>query len=374
MPTYVLSDLHLDEAAPGRLFEDERQGKALAALCARIAEEANAELVLLGDTLDLTSMLPPRHGLPAFAKRVGVPLDAPSPRTAAELCSAAARANPIATEALAKLAERAPVFIVPGNHDRHLAEPGGAQALAAAGLGKLRLEPYLVRELAGRTVVLQHGHHFDAGNRHPGGTGEAMTACLHHAVLPYLQAHGARTHIKMDLDRLVALRPEEAVISLLQRWLGDRDFERFFHAFLDLLAENGYLPHALAFLARFVPVDQVRAQVRKADRLWEDACGSARACLRGDKPLPLGAPRPDLLILGHTHMLDWVLEGADRLYVNLGTWTERAYDATGPLDTTLPLLELRLADGVPRAVLRDLTHPDLELQRYQPETRLAGGR
>ena len=364
VPTYVLSDLHLDEQADGRLFDDERQGKALAALCGRLAEEPGAELILLGDTLDLTAMLPPERGLDDFSRRVRVPLEAPPLRSSAELCKAAVRGNQRAAAALAQLAERIPVFIVPGNHDRHLAEPGAEEALAAAGLGKLRLRPYLVRDLGGRTVVLQHGHHFDHGNKAAGGTGEAMTACLHHAVIPYLKAHGARKHVRMDLDRVVALRPEEGIISVLQRWLGDEDFGHFFRAFLDLLAVNGYLPRPLAFLAGLVPVDEVRAQVRKADRLWEDACGTARACLRGDKQLPLGAPQPDLLILGHTHMLDWVLEGEDKLYVNLGTWSERAHDATGPLDTTLPVLEMRLRDGRPEVILRDLNEPDVALQRY----------
>jgi hypothetical protein len=52
-----------------------------------------------------------------------------------------------------------------------------------------------------------------------------------------------------------------------------------------------------------------------------------------------------VLVLGHTHVLDWaVLEGRrrrpDRLYVNLGTWTQRAYDASSPPDTSLPVLRL----------------------------------
>jgi hypothetical protein len=50
--------------------------------------------------------------------------------------------------------------------------------------------------------------------------------------------------------------------------------------------------------------------------------------------------------------------------VNLGTWTERAADPTGPLDTTLPLLELREESGKLIAALRDLQEPG-DLQRYQ---------
>ena len=61
MALYVLSDLHLDESGESHLFRDERQGAALAPLCERVARE-DAELVLLGDTFELTGMTPPARG------------------------------------------------------------------------------------------------------------------------------------------------------------------------------------------------------------------------------------------------------------------------------------------------------------------------
>src|SRR5207237_9342324 len=120
VPPWVVSDLHLDERVPGRLFDDDRQGRKLESLCARIAEEEGAELVLLGDTFDLTSMLPPRRGLQEFARRVDVPIEAPPRRSAPELCAAAAADNPRPVEALARLSERYQVTLVPGNHDWQL--------------------------------------------------------------------------------------------------------------------------------------------------------------------------------------------------------------------------------------------------------------
>src|SRR5512138_382747 len=78
MTIYVASDLHLDEDDGSRLFHDERQGERLAALCRRATDE-RAELVLLGDTFDLTSMTPPPRGLERFARAVRIRLPQPRP-------------------------------------------------------------------------------------------------------------------------------------------------------------------------------------------------------------------------------------------------------------------------------------------------------
>src|SRR5512138_2609632 len=116
MTIYVASDLHLDEDDGSRLFHDERQGERLAALCARATEE-RAELVLLGDTFDLTSMTPPARGLERFARALRLRLPSRRRREPPELLQAIARSNPRGFDALRAHAERAPLVIVPGNHD-----------------------------------------------------------------------------------------------------------------------------------------------------------------------------------------------------------------------------------------------------------------
>jgi UDP-2,3-diacylglucosamine pyrophosphatase LpxH len=362
MTLYVLSDLHLDERGEARLFSDERQGRALAALCEVIARDEGAELVLLGDIFDFTAMQPPETGLDRFFEAMRIPAEPPPRRSRAQLLGAVRESNPVAFEALAQLSRRAQITLVPGNHDRHLGDPGAAEELAAAGL-EARIEKYSLRKLAGRTLVLQHGHEFDKGNRTRHGGGEALTNALHHAVIPFLRHHGARGNTRMDPDRVVALRPEEGVISVLERWLHHETFRPFFRAFIRLLAQNGPLPRALTWL---VTPDRVRGRAQRQDRLWERAGDAASRALRGRRRLPHGAPRPDVLVFGHTHVLDWVIEGRkdELLYVNLGTWTERAADPTGPLDTTLPLLELREESGKLIAALRDLQGTS-DLQRYE---------
>ena len=74
-------------------------------------------------------------------------------------------------------------------------------------------------------------------------------------------------------------------------------------------------------------------------------------------------------MLGHTHTLDWaVADGAgpsERLYVNLGTWTDRCVDAHGAPDTTLPMLEVSEQDGHCQARLVDLDDDGGELQRFE---------
>jgi UDP-2,3-diacylglucosamine pyrophosphatase LpxH len=351
---YVVSDLHLDEHGPARMFSDERQGRAIAELCERIARDEGSELILLGDTFDLTSMLPPPHGLARFFQKLGVPLTPPPRRPVLELLHAVRENNPVTFGALEALSKRAKVTIVPGNHDYLIEE--GMLGFAA------RLERSCQRTVGGKLVVLQHGHEHDPGNAHPGGPGEAMTGAVHQGVIPYLLHHGARKNVRMDVGRLVALRPEEAVISVMQRWLDEDTFKTFFRAFLDLLADNGYLPKPITFMAKFVSVNRVRDSVARSDRTWEETGSFATELLLGKRKLPYGAPRPDVLIFGHTHVLDWAAEG-DKLYVNLGTWTERALDGNSPQDETLPLLTLATPGGRFQATLHDL-QSGRDLQRF----------
>ena len=370
MTLYVASDLHLDEEGEARLFDDGRQGKQLEALCQKLRD--GDELILLGDVFDFTAMTPPPKGLERFFKALDVPYTPVSRRELPALCAAARKSNPVALEALGGLSQRVPVTLVPGNHDRHLDDPGASEALASIGL-RVTLSKYCARTIGGRTVVLLHGHEFDKSNKDAHGPGELMTNALHHAVIPFLRHHGARRNVKMDPDRVVALRPEESVITVLQRWLDEKTFRKFFHAFMRLLAENGFLPGAVSWLATLVSANGIRRRASHGDNLWESSGALAVELLRGEHKLPHGAPRPDALVLGHTHVIDWAVDDArgpdDALYVNLGTWTARAFDASSPPDTTLPVLELREREGRLAVALRDVQENGKELQRFEALSR-----
>ena len=366
MAIYVISDLHLDEVGDSRLFRDDRQGLALASLCDRIARE-DAELVLLGDIFELTGMTPLQRGLERFFAKLEVDVEPRPRRPVAALVSAAARANPQAIDALARLSARARVTVVSGNHDHQLATPEGEAALTAIGL-RVDRSRSVVRTVAGRTLVLQHGHEHDPGNAEPGGGGEVMTQALHQAVIPFLRTHGAQRNVRMDPGRIVALRPEEAAISALERWLDPKTFRRFFRAFVRLLAVNRKLPAPAAWLAGFVSVNRIRTAVEREDRLWERTGFGATYALQGKHKLPHAAPRPDILVFGHTHVLDWAVvqrRNGDGLYVNLGTWTERCFDPSSPPDPSLPVLVLEDAAGRLRASLSDLSQRGAELQRFE---------
>jgi hypothetical protein len=120
-----------------------------------------------------------------------------------------------------------------------------------------------------------------------------------------------------------------------------------------------------------VSPERARRRILEADGLWQRAGATALAVLAQERRLPLRAPQPDVLLLGHTHVLDWaVLEARrgrpDRLYVNLGTWTERAFDVASPPDASLPLVRVADEEGRLRATLSDLSRPDDgELQRFE---------
>jgi UDP-2,3-diacylglucosamine pyrophosphatase LpxH len=378
MALHVASDLHLDEDDGSRLFRDERQGVRFVDLCRRATEE-RAELVLLGDTFDLTSMTPPPRGLDRFARALRVRLPERRRRGLPDLLHGIARSNPRAFEALRAHAARAPLTIVPGNHDWQLGSDAAQAALDVVGLHRARLEASPARTVAGRTIVMQHGHRFDASNAEPGGEGEVITQVMHRAIIPFLQEVPARRHVRMSPDRLAALRPEEFAIPVLERWLEPEDFDRLFRATIRLLADNGVVPRPIAWARRFVSPERARRRILEADNLWQRSGATALAVLAGERRLPEPTPQPDVLLLGHTHVLDWaVLEGRrrrpDRLYVNLGTWTERAYDASSPADASLPVVRVEDEGGALRVTLSDLSRPeDGELQRFEVDARRRAG-
>jgi UDP-2,3-diacylglucosamine pyrophosphatase LpxH len=368
---HVLSDLHLDDGAEepappatggarraqhptdAKLFHDSRQGQWLAKVLGGLQPED--ELVLLGDTFDFTAMQPPEKGLERFFRRLDVRQEVPGKRTPQQLIEAIRRANPTAFEALQRC-ER--LTVVPGNHDRQITQ----ELLAQAGI-RASVERSPQRTVGGKLVVLQHGHEVDKHNATPDGGGEAMTAALHQGVIPFLRDRVAPRNVRMEPDRIVALRPEEAVVSVLQRWMDEGMFRKFFGAFLDLLSDNGYLPRPVNWLARVLTIDQLRRSVGKADLLWEHTGSHSIEVLKRERKPAHGAPPPDVFVLGHTHVLDWAVE-ADRLYVNLGTWTERALDGSSPLDKSLPLLTLFEKEGRFKAELKDLEAGEV-LQRFE---------
>jgi UDP-2,3-diacylglucosamine pyrophosphatase LpxH len=292
----------------------------------------------------------------------------PERRDVAQLCGRVREANPIAVAALSRLCSRVPVSLIPGNHDRHLGESGGAEALSGIGF-RVRIERSVVRKIGDRTVVLQHGHELDEGNRDREGTGEVMTQVLHQAVIPFLREKGPKRGVRMDPSRIVALRPEEAVVSVLERWLDAKTFRKFFRGLLTLLARNGYIPRVAGMLAPLISADRVRRAIEEEDRLWESTAFTAIRALEGRRKLAHEAPQPDVLVFGHTHVLDWAVEErkerGDGLYVNLGTWTERCFDASSPPDLSLPVLRIDDEQGRLRVSLVDLADQGRELQRFE---------
>src|SRR5262249_37549383 len=201
------------------MFRDEEQGRRLADVCEQVARDPEGELVLLGDILDLTAACPPHKGLTQFGVALDVPIEDKPPRPLAFILRSIRESNPVAFDALEALSLQSRVTLVPGNHDRHLGEPGGREALDAAGLPKVAIEPMAVRRVLDKGVALQPGRLGDPAHAPATAGGETLTAVLHHAVVPFLRHVAPRSNVQIDPDRLVALRPEERVIPVLERWL-----------------------------------------------------------------------------------------------------------------------------------------------------------
>jgi UDP-2,3-diacylglucosamine pyrophosphatase LpxH len=363
---YVLSDLHLGEGTAAAMFRDSDQGRRFIEVCTKVAEEPDSELVLLGDIFDLTAAIPPHKGLTQFGVSLDVPIEDKPPRPLPAVLRSIREGNPVSLQALEELAAKAKVTLVPGNHDRHLGEQGGREALDAAGLSKVAIEPMVSRRVLDKWVVLQHGHLWDPSNATATGGGETMTAVIHHAVIPFLRHLPPRTNVHIDPDRLVALRPEERVVPVLERWLKPGVFDRFVDALLEILVANGALARPLAWLTT---PSLLRWRLKDDDDLWERSGASAMAVLEGAKSLPGKPPPPDVLVLGHTHVMDWCVQdgrpGVQRLYVNLGTWSARATDAAGPMDATMPVLRIDADRRQLRAEMFDCSRRWRTLQRFE---------
>ena len=368
MPTlFVVSDLHLGETGLARMFHDHSQGMRFAELCSVVARTPDSELLLLGDIFDVTASIPPARGVGAFGRALGVPLDDHPPRPLASICASIRENNATALDALEALCADAAVTLVTGNHDRHLATEEGRAALEFAGLAGMRVEAMAVRKVREKTVVLQHGHEWDPSNATPTGGGEVMTAIIHHAVVPFLRHLAPRMNVAIDPDRVIALRPEERVVPVLERWLKPGMFERFIDAFVEILVANGYMSRAVSWLAT---PERIRGRLKDDDDLWERAGHAALGALEGARRLPGKPPPPDILVLGHTHVIDWAVQegrpGVQRLYVNLGTWAARTSDAAGPVEAILPAFRLDAQDrGKVIATLRDLSNQARLLQRFE---------
>jgi len=366
MPLFALSDLHLDDRHRATLFDDARQGRHLAALFETLARVPDAELVLLGDTFDFTSMQPPLRGLEHFCDALELPLEVQPARDVTAMLEAIAKANPIAFEALRTVAQRVPTTFVVGNHDWQLGNPEARTALASVGVPS-GIAKRVLRQLGGRGVLLEHGHRFDASNAHPLADGEQLTRALYQAVIPFLRHHGARENVRMDVDRLVAVRPQERALMLMERWLDSHTFHRLMHAFLRLLAENRGMSRPAQVLAERLPVKLMRSALESAEEVWRKAADHVLNDLARRHPRELHA-EADVVVLGHTHVLDWAVSdvrGRDKLYVNLGTWTERAVDAMSAADTTLPLLMLDGARDLFAAELIDLDEDGGKLETFR---------
>ncbi|MFC7099021.1 metallophosphoesterase [Halobaculum marinum] len=141
---YFISDLHIggDEA----LQEMEFEAELLAFLRDLERSDEDAELIVNGDLF----------GLWEFTELEGM-----------EKFDALVERYPELFEQLRATGERVPITIIPGNHDYELAcYPEYVERLAAYNV-RLEQEVVITREVAGRTVWVEHGQQRDPNNTSP---------------------------------------------------------------------------------------------------------------------------------------------------------------------------------------------------------------
>ncbi len=326
-PTYALSDLHLHDDDQRFLFTGRKQ-TVFEVLAAEILAE-NGEMVLAGDVFDLTGIQPPGAGLATFLDSV-LPLtlqrDASLERYArqrpvGERLAAIADRFPGVFSALAPLAAKGRLHIIPGNHDCELRDPEARTTLArllACSEDQLGLES--AYSPPGTNVLVGHGNGFDPSNLTDhtcANPGAAITSALYCAVVPALRLLDIPPGI---VSALTAVRPEEKIVDALATHLGAAA-QPFLNHFVRLLDANGYFDGILEKLEVWagqalglITLDAVRNALRDDTDVSDRARAGAEALRR--KHAAAGQT-VDLVVLGHTHVVD-LAPG----YVNLGTWID----------------------------------------------------
>lgn len=353
----ILSDLHLGPSRDEGIFNSH---VPLCGLLGRLEQQATSQdctVVLAGDVVDFLLPLD------------GAPLQPLDPAGAQRLCAAAISANDDVFDALARVAAKAHLVILAGNHDPELRLPFVRSLLERRLGGKRAGIDWVVGDawgvmVGGVRVVVEHGDQYDpmnsidhAGLRHAATLGSrglaskkykdpaGSTICR--TVLPTLRRGG---HGWAEL-----LKPERpTVLPLLGHFLPPRELSQ-----LSRLATPAILRGGLTWLegelrtamgqpmvrgteggdAQAVIEEWLRAsegsqrgrilsqastirtlrQVAKTDTFWvvDAPDGNWRA---SRMLIDAGA---DVVVMGHTHarrLLDVAGEKRRGLYVNTGTW------------------------------------------------------
>jgi len=307
----VVSDLHLPVGPTTHLDSDFR---------AAIAEHPERELVLAGDTFDLSGLPHNADGLEALSPLLG--------------------AHPVVRlELLHRLERGAPVTVIPGNHDSALLHPDAREALTAAlGVGTeapLRLAPWFHRW---GDVHLEHGHLYDPDNapNHPlvpwSDATEPLGVALTRRYLVPRRAHGwvhrhETTPLRGLLDAMRQFGPRApgfvgayfwvalglCVDSLrssqhaAQRDQGRRELAR-------LVQRVGLTQEALERLLSEAPRPTHQRLGRTFRRLYLDRAGSTAALLAAGTGQLLGTPGSSQLAMAAAVALAVSLYGGVNRY------------------------------------------------------------
>jgi UDP-2,3-diacylglucosamine pyrophosphatase LpxH len=342
---YALSDLHLQADHRLFLFTDIKEQTFV-----RIADEVLADeatFLLAGDVFDLTGMTPPRTGLAAFFSALGLPVPPPpgAPDAGSQVRALHDR-FPDFFAALARLAEKDRLWIVPGNHDFAVLSVGGQAALAKAlgvPTGRLQFKSTVRR---GRFLFAEHGNAYDSSNSTTDGwhnRGAVITAALYHAVTPALLELGVDDRVAYAVP---CVRPEENIVDGLEEYLDRETATKLLLGLVELLRANCYFSTldamkmwvATRLLKFLVTPERVRQNLADDTELATSTRRHANAIASGTAPTDPPGAKPTLVVMGHTHELDITQEH----YVNLGTWIDHVTGLTqselDSADRTLPVL------------------------------------
>jgi UDP-2,3-diacylglucosamine pyrophosphatase LpxH len=354
MALYVISDLHLHDEEQEFLFSERKQA-IFQALAAEIILR-RGELLLAGDTFDLTGMAPPARGLARFFNGLSphARIEPAVLRRALEMRSISARMRALSAryrgffEALTELAAQDRLIVIPGNHDCALHSDVGRRAFELAlGEAGSRVRWTTARKY-GDFVFTLHGNEFDEANRTDHGCanrGRVITEALYRGIMPALRALKVPEEV---VAAIPAVRPEEEIVRGIEHYLGEKEARKLLIGFVRLLEDNGYfrgvqksmiwlvtheLPPVSSLARALVTPERMRKALPDDSKLKHMARAGA-GTLRGGS---------QVVVMGHTHELDFG-EG----YVNLGTWIDHVSGLSpehlkAP-DRRLPVLRARLED------------------------------
>ena len=379
---YLISDLHIGDKSPWDAFGDEKAG-LLVKLLERIDRDTNhhGELVLLGDIFDFT-LLADHETLPQKTD-------------SAKIFARVRKAYPTLFKALREFVRAGnSLFYVWGNHDYPMRFKKHSHQFQKAVLKgvwdslrhwRIWFSDYYISP--SHSMFAEHGHRYDATNVHIDGDhmilGSLMASKFIGKWESWKRNLNAEGHEPEDVWQpfrfLSDIRPWPNIIYYINRLINEAVLPEETKKALvkDLYSvqeeSKSPLPHIFFRILESMPWfiqegivssrlrDDVPRNLREKAKLLLNGYSTDLSVVRGKSTIGITKDLnfiPKIIVFGHSHFMDHIVEENKYLYANTGSWRSTVFvDHEGRITKVqnhCPYIEVFPPEqgGLPRAIHR----------------------